>query len=85
MELFTEVKAIAEKLYKDISGEARADLEKALADVEAEVSKIEEMVQTAAADVKAAVTAASPAIQAAVEAELEKLVTSLLGLFEKSE
>jgi molecular chaperone GrpE (heat shock protein) len=85
MELFTEVKAIAEKLYKDISGEARADLEKALADVEAEVSKIEDMVQTAAADVKAAVVAASPAIQAAVEAELEKLVTSLLGLFEKSE
>jgi molecular chaperone GrpE (heat shock protein) len=85
MQLFDEVKTVAERIYGDITGQARADLERALADLEAEVTKVEDVVQTAAADVKAAAAGASPEIQAAVDAALQKLVADLLALFEKTQ
>jgi inorganic triphosphatase YgiF len=73
LSLIDKVEQEAEKIWREVDGEARAELKQAVADAKTELAKFLPLVTQAKADVEAAVEAAEPAIKAAVEAVLEKL------------
>ena len=72
--MFAAIEAKLEQVWKDISGETRAELERLLADAKAEEAKFTPLLTTFEADIKAAVAAAEPGIKSAVEASLAKLL-----------
>jgi hypothetical protein len=80
--MFGNLKSTVEKIYGDITGEARRDVEAALADVEARVAKLNPVLNQAVAEVKTALVAAEPEIKAAAEKELEALVTEVTAIFQ---
>ena len=73
MSIITKVEQEAEKIWREVDGEARSELKQAVADAKTELAKFLPLVTQAKADVEAAVEAAEPAIKSAVEAVLEKL------------
>jgi len=80
MSLFSEVEAKAEKLWNEVTGKARAELQQAVADAEAELAKVGPLLTDFKAEVATAVKAAEPAVQAAVEALVQKLLQDAGGL-----
>jgi hypothetical protein len=80
--MFAALEAKLRAYWHDLTGEARADLEKALEEVKAEEAKLAPLLTTFEADVKAAVAVAEPELKSAVEALLGKLLAdagSVLG------
>lgn len=77
------LKAKIEQYWHDLSGEARAELEKALADAKEAEAKLSGVVSTAKADLEAAIETAGPGVRAAVEAAVAKLVAEAEGLLGK--
>lgn len=76
-----KLKAEIEKLWSEVSGEARIEVEHALADVEAKVVKFQPLVKDAVTGIEAAIQTAAPEVQAAVKAEMDKLVAEVEALF----
>ena len=74
MSIITKVEQEAEKIWREVDGEARAELKQAVADAKTELGKFLPLVTQAKADVEAAVEAAEPAVKSAVEAVLAKLL-----------
>lgn len=80
MSLLTAVEAEAGKLWSEVSGAARADLEKALADAKAEEGKLAPLVGEARTDLEAIVAEVEPEIKAAVSGRLAQLVKDVAAL-----
>jgi F0F1-type ATP synthase membrane subunit b/b' len=80
MSLFANVKSKLEAFWHKIDGEARAELQQAVAEAETELAKVGPLLTKAEADIKEAVAAAQPAVQAAVTALLQKLLQDAGGL-----
>lgn len=75
--------ALEQKLadyWHELTGEARAELEKALADAKAEEEKLTPLLTAFEADLKAAVTAAEPGVKSTVETLLAKFLADAGGL-----
>lgn len=72
--MFAALEAKLRTYWHDLTGEARAELEKALADVKAEEAKFGPLVTEAKADVAAIIAALEPEVKAAVESRLAQLV-----------
>jgi len=82
--VFEVIKAKLEAIWHTIDGEAKADLEKALADVEAEVAKAQPILAEFETALKAAVAAAEPEVKAEIEALLAKLLADFAPLLGKA-
>ena len=74
MSLLSPIEAKLEQIWSEVTGEARKEVELALAEVRAEVAKVEPLLTAFEADAKAAVAAAEPAVKAAVEALVKQLL-----------
>jgi hypothetical protein len=72
--MFEAFEAKVKAFIATLDGEAKADLEKALAGAKAELASLSPVVSQFEADLKAAVAAAEPAVKAAVEGLLAKLI-----------
>ena len=81
MSLLAPIEAKLEQIWSEVTGEARAEVEKALADVRAEVAKVEPLLTSFKTDVEAAVAAAEPAVKTAVEALAAKLLEDAAAIF----
>ena len=81
MSLLAPVEAKLEQIWSEVTGEARTEVELALADVRAEVAKVEPLLTSFKTDVEAAVEAAEPAVKAAVEALAAKLLEDAAAIF----
>jgi F0F1-type ATP synthase membrane subunit b/b' len=82
MSILNTIKAKAEKFWQEVTGEARAELQQAVAEAETELAKVGPLLTEFKADVATAVKAAEPAVQTAVAALLQKLLEdagSVLG------
>ena len=73
MPILAPIEAKLEQIWSEVTGEARKEVELALADVRAEVAKVEPLLTSFKTDAEAAVAAAEPAVKAAVEALVTKL------------
>lgn len=80
MSILDTIKAKAEALWSEVTGEARKELQQAVQDAEAELAKVGPLLTEAKADIETAVKAAEPAVQTAVSALLEKLLQDAGGL-----
>ena len=74
MSLLAPIEAKLEQIWSEVTGEARKEVEQALADVRAEVAKVEPLLTAFKTDAEAAVAAAEPVVKAAVEALVTKLL-----------
>ena len=79
--MFTALEEKLEAIWDEVTGEARKEVEQALADVRAEVAKVEPLLTSFKTDVEAAVAAAEPAVKAAVEALAAKLLEDAAAIF----
>jgi hypothetical protein len=81
MSLLSPIEAKLEQIWSEVTGEARAEVERALADVRAEVAKVEPLLTSFKTDVVAAVEAAEPTVKTAVEALATKLLEDAAAIF----
>ena len=81
MSLLAPIEAKLEQIWSEVTGEARKEVELALADVRAEVAKVEPLLAAFETDVKAAVEVAAPEVKAAVEALAAKLLEDAAAIF----
>ena len=81
MSLLAPIEAKLEQIWSEVTGEARKEVELALADVRAEVAKVEPLLTSFKTDVEAAVEAAEPAVKTAVEALATKLLEDAAAIF----
>jgi hypothetical protein len=81
MSLLAPIEAKLEQIWSEVTGEARKEVEQALADVRAEVAKVEPLLTSFKTDVEAAVEAAGPGVKAAVEALAAKLLEDAAAIF----
>ena len=65
MSLLAPIEEKLEQIWAEVTGEAREEDEQALADVRAEVAKVEPLLSSFKTDVEAAVEAAEPAVKTA--------------------
>jgi hypothetical protein len=72
--MFAALEAKIAACWHELTGEARAELEKALADAKAEEAKLAPLLTTFEADLKAAVAVAEPELQKVIEGLLSKLL-----------
>ena len=81
MPILAPIEAKLEQIWSEVTGEARKEVELALADVRAEVAKVEPLLTSFKTDAEAAVAAAEPAVKAAVEALVTKLLEDAAAIF----
>ncbi len=71
--MFAAIEAKIKAYWNELTGEARADLEKALDDVKARAAQFGPLIAQAKADVGQVIAEVEPEVKAAVEARLAQL------------
>jgi F0F1-type ATP synthase membrane subunit b/b' len=79
--VFAALKAKLEQIWDDVTGDARREVEQAVADLEAEIAKVQPVVTEFKAQLETAVAAAEPEVKAAVEALAGKLAADIAAVF----
>jgi hypothetical protein len=82
--VFAALEAKLETIWDDVTGDAREEVEKALADLKAGVAKVQPIVTDFEAQVKAAVAAAEPEVKTAVEQLAAKLAADIAAVVSTS-
>lgn len=75
--MFEKLEAELSKLWGEVSGDARKEVEAALAKAKQDEAAIAALVGTAKTQIEAAVAAAEPGVKTAVEAAVQALVAEL--------
>lgn len=78
--MFAAIEAKLEQVWHDLTGEARVELERLLADAKAEEAKILPLAAGFEAALKVAVADLAPEVRTALESLAAKLVADLGGL-----
>jgi hypothetical protein len=66
--------------WHDLTGEARAELEKALADARADEAQLKPLIDTFRTDLEDVISAAEPGLKKAAEDLLEKLIADAAAI-----
>jgi hypothetical protein len=82
--VFAALEAKLETIWDEVTGDAREEVEKALADLKAGVAKVQPIVTDFEAQVKAAVAAGEPEVKTAVEQLAAKLAADIAAVVSTS-
>jgi F0F1-type ATP synthase membrane subunit b/b' len=80
--MLAALEAKLKAFWHDLTGEARAELEKALADARAAEAQLEPLLAAFRADLEKAVAGAEPGLKAAVEDLAAKLAADVAAILE---